>query len=39
MKGCFVFPHKEMKKANKDFHFLYGSVLCKLSNPVSRCTV
>lgn len=35
MKGCFVFPHKEMKKANKGFNFFYGS-LCWAS-PVSMC--
>lgn len=30
MKGCFVFPHKEMKKANKGFRFfLWLSVLGK----------
>lgn len=35
MKGCFVFPHKEMKKTNKGFYFFYGS-LCWAS-PVSSC--
>lgn len=35
MKGCFVFPHKEMTKANKGFNFFYGS-LCWAS-PVSMC--
>lgn len=35
MKGCFVFPHKDMKKVNKSFHFFYDS-LCWTS-PVSLC--
>lgn len=35
MKGCFVFPHKEMKKANKGFRFFYGSPCW--ARPVSTC--
>lgn len=35
MKGCFVLPHKEMKKANKGFHVFYGSQCW--ASPVSSC--
>lgn len=35
MKGCFVLPHKEMKKANKGFNVFYGSQCW--ASPVSSC--